>query len=70
MQKEQNKLLNAKLKAYKQIEEMFKGPDFDSNRSDVIIRESIMKCQSGVDGATTKWGKMFWNARKRCVVVI
>ena len=46
MQKEQNKLLNAKLKAYKQIEEMFKGPDFDSNRSDVIIRESIMKCQS------------------------
>ena len=25
---------------------MLKGPEFDSNRSDVIIRESIMKCQN------------------------
>ena len=42
--KEENKLLNAKHKAYQQVMAMFKQPDFDRGRSDDFIRETIMRC--------------------------
>ena len=44
-QKDHQKLLQAKLKAYKKIKEMFSAEDFDKSKSDVIIRERIKLCK-------------------------